>query len=153
MLIDGLIRMGLPLLNRGGSPAEVIRQITDVEAGAQFFQNVILVEIDVAQRRFAVHPPMAWGDWQEEPQEGGKGRRKKTQARFVPDRSRTVAAPFVLPKGGNPLKPQGATAYRCTLCMTNSSVSWPPMLRLCAIFSSGAWPAPSCGAGRWRWRR
>lgn len=107
MLIEGLIRMGLPLLKRGGSPAEVIRQITDIETGAHFYQNVLFVEIDVENRRFAVHPLMAWGDWLEEPAEGGSGKRKKAQVQFVPNRERTVATPFVLPKGGNPTKPQG----------------------------------------------
>lgn len=109
MLIEGLIRMGRPLLKRGGSPAEVIRQITDIEneGGVNFWQNVLLVEIDVEHQRFAVHPPMAWGDWHEERTETRRGGRKKAKARFLPHGDRIVAAPFVLPKGGNPIKPQG----------------------------------------------
>lgn len=100
MLIENVIRLGKPLLKGGLTPREVLEQVSDVlEEGKNFFQNVILVELD--ETRFAVHPVSRWGEFRELP--AGKN---KTRSEFFPDK-KVLGANFVVPRAGNPLKAQG----------------------------------------------
>jgi len=101
MIIEDLIRLGKPLLDGGLSAREILELISDVNDAKvkNFFRHVFLVELPQlgSNAKPAVLPMQVWG--QEETKEG------KTD--FLPDVTRALGAPFVLPTGGNPLHPQG----------------------------------------------
>ncbi|HXL05176.1 MAG TPA: hypothetical protein PLH34_10305 [Bacillota bacterium] len=103
MLIETLIRLGRPLVQGGLPPGEIIRQITDVAepTAKNFLARVYVIEISRRNGVFqsACLPAQEWGQYQQV----GKSSKKV----FEPDLDRAVGAPFVLPKGGNPLMPQG----------------------------------------------
>lgn len=109
MLIDHLIRLGKPFVQGGLHPADVIREISDVASpGAKgFFAHVVIVEVDVPNGQVAVE----WMRWVSEQAiegdeaQGQKRGRKKTE--LIVDFSKALAAPFVIPTGGNPLTAQG----------------------------------------------
>ncbi len=101
MIIEDLIRLGRPLLDGGLSAGEILELISDVNDAKvkNFFRHVFVVELPEPGSTAdpAVLPMQVWG--QEETKEG------KTD--FLPDTTRALGAPFVLPTGGNPLHPQG----------------------------------------------
>jgi len=101
MLIDDLIRMAKPLLQGGMEPQEIVRMISDVSEPnvRNFYRHVFVVEIPSPEEGKApvALPVQAFGDLVLD--ERGK-------EQFHPD-ARTLAAPFSLPRGGNPLYPQG----------------------------------------------
>ena len=103
MLIETLIRLGRPLVQGGLPPGEIIRQITDVAepTAKNFLARVYVIEIGRRNGSFSSKclPVQEWGQYQ---QIG-----KSSKEVFEPDLDRAVGAPFVLPKGGNPLMPQG----------------------------------------------
>ncbi len=113
-MIEGLVRLGRPLLEGKLPPGEVIKQISDVAAdnARNFLAHVFVVEIERDDRggrvpddgaaAFAAKalPVQQWGNYV------AAGARARKQV-FVPDVNRAVAAPFVLPKGGSPRVPQG----------------------------------------------
>jgi methyl-accepting chemotaxis protein len=103
MLIENLIRIGRPFVQGGLPPGEIIKQITDVAepTARNFLSRVWVVEIDRRDGQFRtgrLHV-QEWGSYQ------ASG--KSSKEVFEPDLDRAVGAPFVLPKGGNPLLPQG----------------------------------------------
>jgi hypothetical protein len=103
MLIENLIRIGRPLVEGGSPPGEIIKQITDVgePKARNFLSRIYVVEIDRTggELRTAWLPVQEWGRHE------ARGRSSKEV--FEPDLDRAVGAPFVLPKGGNPLSAQG----------------------------------------------
>ncbi|HHY31470.1 MAG TPA: hypothetical protein GX515_00400 [Firmicutes bacterium] len=114
MLIESLVRLGRPLVKGGLSPAEVLKQISDVasENARNFFAHVFVVEIKRDGSPIASSPVshcciaralamQQWGSYGAS--RGAKGKKNV----FVQDIGRGVGAPFVLPKGGNPRTPQG----------------------------------------------
>ncbi len=108
MLIDDLIRMGRPLDAGALEPQEILPLISDVANpnARNFFQHVFVVELDARARNPVVLPVQVWGEFENQ---------RKKRPDFAPDPARAVAAPFVLPSGGNPLNPQGryAGVYPC----------------------------------------
>ena len=106
MIVEDLIRMGLPLLEGDMDVKEILKLISNVqdEKVKNFYRHVIVVEISDNMK-----PTAFYQIWGQETQEG-----KKTD--FVPNIERAVGAPFVLPQGGNPIHPQGiygVAAYPC----------------------------------------
>jgi len=103
VLIESLIRLGRPFVGgKGSSQKDVLRQVSDVDANEarNFLANVFVVEIDRSEGfRAAALPVQQWGEYK--PSSSGS---KKI---FTPDVDRAVGIPFILPKGGNPLVPQG----------------------------------------------
>ena len=84
-------------------PGEIIRQITDVAepTAKNFLARVYVIEINRRNGTFrsTCLPAQEWGQYQRI----GESSKKV----FEPNLDRAVGAPFVLPKGGNPLMPQG----------------------------------------------
>ena len=101
MLIEHLARLGRPFLARAQEARQTLLDIPDVTSpqAVGFFCNVMIVEVDVARPD---GPPAAWDlqDW--------TSRRVQGNTEVVevkPDVA--AAAPFTIPRGGNPRKPQG----------------------------------------------
>ena len=106
MIVEDLIRMGLPLLEGDMDAKEILKLISNVqdEKVKNFYRHVIVVEISDNLK-----PTAFYQIWGQKTEEG-----KKTD--FVPNIERAVGAPFVLPQGGNPIHPQGiygVAAYPC----------------------------------------
>ena len=106
MIVEDLIRMGRPLLERGMDAKEVLKLISDVQkdTAKNFYRHVIVTEISGNDKIESFH--QVWG--QEEKQ--GK------KLDFIPNVDRALGAPFVLPQGGNPLNRQGiygVATYPC----------------------------------------
>ncbi len=97
MIIEDLIRMGRPLLEGGMESREVLKLVSDAESETtkNFYRHVFVAELAEHSESFVSH--QVWG--QEMPE------KKRTD--FKPDVKKTIGAPFVLPKGGNQLHPQG----------------------------------------------
>lgn len=88
--------MGQPFIDGPVEAAALLRQLTDItERGRGFYQQVFIVEIHPDD--VYVHPYRQWG----ERVKNGK------QETFVPDLSLAVAAPVLIPTGGNPKAAQG----------------------------------------------
>lgn len=89
------------MLESDVSPAEILRLVSDISAGGNFLARVMVVEIDKTgpDTRIKALPVQQWGEYIIP-----EGRKKPV---FQPDIGRAVGAPFVIPKGGNPLHPQG----------------------------------------------
>lgn len=100
MLVESLVRLGKPFITGGLAPAKILELVSDIRdpAARNFLSKVIMVEIDgdtgetaVNWRRCGIFVP------------DSKGKNDI----FQPDVQQAAATPFVLPSGGNPLKPQG----------------------------------------------
>lgn len=102
MLSYNLIRMGSIVRQSSMEPVEFIKLISDCAnpQARNFLANVIIVEIDKTgtNPNIVIWPFEECGSYVE----GAKNKQV-----FVPDVSRALAFPFILPNGGNPLKPQG----------------------------------------------
>ncbi len=101
MLIEDLIRLGRPLLDSVDFDAEdVLRLITGVEDERvkNFYRHVFVVEVPTDDNQAPRVLPI---------QQFGEIVRKDGKEDFAVSKDRAVAAPFVLPSGGNPLNPQG----------------------------------------------
>lgn len=101
MLVESLIRLGRPFITGGLSPAQILEQVSDINSPStrNFLSKVILVEID---RCNTGEIAVQWGRCGIFVSDGnGKN------DGFQPDVGQAVATPFVIPSGGNPLKPQG----------------------------------------------
>ena len=95
-----MIRLGKPFVEGAVEPSVLLRQLTDIEGkGRDFYQQVFLVEIEDE----AVHvlPYRQWGELQTQ---------EKKRTVFVPDLHLAVAAPVIVPTGGNARVPQGRYA-------------------------------------------
>lgn len=106
MIVEDLIRMGLPLLEGDMDAKEILKLVSNVqdEKVKNFYRHVIIVEISDN-----MEPTAFYQVWGQEIIEGKK-------LDFVPNIERAVGAPFVLPQGGNPIHPQGiygVAAYPC----------------------------------------
>lgn len=103
MLLESMIRLGRPMVEGGFDPSEVIRQISDIadDRGKGFFEHIFIVELRKGEMK--VHPPSIWGHFE-------KVSEKSKKERFYPDLEKGIVTPFVVPSGGNPLKPQGRYA-------------------------------------------
>ncbi len=100
MLIDSMIRLGRPMIDGGLDPEEVIRQISSIteDRSKKFFEHIIITE--VKSGKVCVHPNKTWGSFEKRPERSQK-------EDFFPDIERAIAAPFIVPSGGNPTAPQG----------------------------------------------
>ncbi|MFZ7103600.1 MAG: hypothetical protein ACOWWO_13230 [Peptococcaceae bacterium] len=101
MLIESLIRLGLPYLQGDGSDREIIEYITDVKnvQARNFWQNIWIAEYQKSTGRLEIYL-QSWGS-PEQKEEKGKGV-------FLPDYEKAVGAPLTFPSGGNPIEAQGA---------------------------------------------
>lgn len=101
MIAEQLIRSGQAFMQGTGSPATLLNMISDStdEKAKNYWQRVVIVEVDQNEDRVEVHPVRSWGIWHTP-----EGSKKQT---FVPDRHFTSLAPVFYPSGGNPLHPQG----------------------------------------------
>ncbi|MEG6615202.1 TM1802 family CRISPR-associated protein [Peptococcaceae bacterium 1198_IL3148] len=88
----------------GISPQAILSQISDVAAvtAKGFLSRVFVIEVDkrALKTKIAALPLQCWGDYEVQ------SPKSKKQV-FVQDVDRAVGAPFVIPAGGNPTKPQG----------------------------------------------
>jgi hypothetical protein len=100
VIAEQLIRSGQAFMQGVMSPATLLNMVSDStdEKVKNYWQRVVVVEIDPRQGFVEVQPVQSWGSWHTP--EGGK---KQT---FSPDR-RAALAPVFYPSGGNPLHPQG----------------------------------------------
>jgi hypothetical protein len=100
MIAEQLIRSGQAFMQGTESPATLLNMVSDStdEKVKNYWQHVIIVEVDQNEGRVEVHPVRSWGSWYKP--EGGK---KQT---FVPDRRATLV-PVFFPSGGNQLNAQG----------------------------------------------
>ncbi|UNC93175.1 hypothetical protein [Candidatus Contubernalis alkaliaceticus] len=105
MLIESLIRLGRPMILGGLTPGEIILQVSDIHSDKAkgFFEHIFIVE--KLKDEIAVHPTATWRNFEEI-----KGKRSSKQ-KFIPDVDKAIAAPFVMPSGGNPTKPQGVYGF------------------------------------------
>jgi len=102
VLAESLVRLGRPFLEGNVPPGTVITMVTDAgnDLARNFFRRIFLVEVARGEGGVQVHahPHASWG-------------RTMTSARnkevFEPNLELCRAAPFTLPKGGNPRVPQG----------------------------------------------
>lgn len=101
MIAEQLIRSGQAFMQGTESPATLLNMVSDStdEKVKNYWQHVIIAEVDQDEGRVEVHPVRSWGIWHTP--EGGK---KQT---FAPDRRFASLAPVFYPSGGNPLHPQG----------------------------------------------
>ncbi|PZN08868.1 MAG: hypothetical protein DIU76_01620 [Bacillota bacterium] len=101
MLIENLVRLGRPFLARAQEARQTLLDITDVTSSQAvgFFCNVMIVEVDETRSDESL---AAWDlqDWTTRRLQG-----KTEVVEIKPDVA--VAAPFTIPRGGNPRKPQG----------------------------------------------
>ena len=101
MLIENLVRLGRPFLGQSAAARQTLLEITDVLSpqAVGFFCNVIIVEVDEGRPGT---PPAAWGiqDWTTRRVQG-----RNEVVEVKPDIA--VAAPFTVPRGGNPRTAQG----------------------------------------------
>ena len=100
MIAEQLIRSGQAFIQGVTSPATLLEIISDSgdEKTKNFWQHVVIVEIDTASEKVTVQPTQSWGS--PHTPEGGK------KSVFQPD-ERAALAPIFLPTGGNPLHAQG----------------------------------------------
>jgi hypothetical protein len=100
LIAEQLVRSGQAFVEGVGSASILLQVISDSidEAVRNHWQRVIIVEIDPAEEQVEVQPIQSWGNWH-----ALEGRRKQL---FFPDH-RAAFAPVFMPKGGNPLAPQG----------------------------------------------
>ena len=104
MFIERLVALGREYLQ--GSPAELLRMISDVWEDGRFLQNVGIIEISLEAGFQAKRLPLqCWGEWSEKTIEGK--RKTKTEREFLPERQRGLAIPFSRASSGNPKVPQG----------------------------------------------
>lgn len=101
MIAEQLIRSGQAFMQGIESPATLLNMVSDSTDGKvkNYWQHVIIVEVDQDEDRVEVHPVRSWGIWHTP--EGGK---KQT---FVPDRHFASLVPVFFPSGGNQLNAQG----------------------------------------------
>ncbi|MBI2567500.1 MAG: hypothetical protein HYV63_10750 [Candidatus Schekmanbacteria bacterium] len=105
MIIEDLIRLGRALLAGELEARVLVEMLTDVSETTtkNFYQNVFVVELGDGGGEAGlpvVLPVQRWGDEVPVPDKP-----KKTELRV--DVERAAGAPIVLPRGGNPLVPQG----------------------------------------------
>lgn len=100
MIAEQLIRSGQAFMQGVASPATLVNIVSDStdEKVKNYWQHVIIVEIDPKENLVEVHDVARWGS-----QHTPEGSKKQT---FVPDR-RASLVPVFYPSGGNPLHPQG----------------------------------------------
>ncbi|QIA27434.1 hypothetical protein DYI95_007725 [Thermaerobacter sp. PB12/4term] len=101
MLIENLVRLGRPFLGQSAAARETLLDITDVGSpqAVGFFCNVIIVEVDES------HPDKPVAAW---PLQDWTARRVQGKSEVVETKlDIAVAAPFTLPRGGNPRHAQG----------------------------------------------
>ncbi|RKO66710.1 TM1802 family CRISPR-associated protein [Desulfofundulus salinus] len=103
MFIEKLVAQGRPFLAYGMSPAETLRQISDVKEQGRFLENVIVIEAE-GEEKFKTDalPLQTWGRYDEQ---GGTRRKKKII--FQAEVDRGLGTPFVIVSGGNKRAPQG----------------------------------------------
>lgn len=101
MLVESLIRLGLPYLKGNVLAREIIEQITDITnpMTRNFWQNIWIVECLKETNQISIHFHQ-WGDFHKEKEKGKEV--------FLPDYEKVAAAPISLPSGGNPIEAQGA---------------------------------------------
>ncbi len=117
MIIEDLIRMGMPLHAAITSESSIIDRRTVLEwvgdvansRAKNFFRNVIIVEIG---RRAGAAPDASLEVQVLPRQEWVQAEGKQTRV----DLTRAWSTPFVMPVGGNPLNPQGAYPAPVYLC-------------------------------------
>lgn len=100
MIAEQLIRSGKAFSEGVPSPVELLQIISDSEdqKAKNFWQHVIIAEVDLISGRVEAQPVQSWGSWHTP--EGAK------KPVFSPDQ-RARLAPIFIPSGGNPLTPQG----------------------------------------------
>ncbi len=85
----------------------ILKQISDAASPAAkgFLARVFVIEVDrqSTPSRVKALPLQCWGEYRPADEKGKK-------EIFIQDADRAAAAPFVLPMGGNPTKPQGRYA-------------------------------------------
>lgn len=102
MLSYDLIRMGSIIKQSNIRSFELLKLVSDNTnlQARNFLTNVIIIEIDKTsgESQISMWPIHECGSYIE-------GIKKKKE--FVPDTEQSIAYPFILPSGGNPLQPQG----------------------------------------------
>lgn len=100
MIAEQLIRSGKAFSEGVPSPVELLQIISDSEdqKAKNFWQHVIITEVDPANAHVEAQPVQSWGSWNTP--EGAK------KPVFSPDQ-RARLVPIFIPSGGNPLAPQG----------------------------------------------
>lgn len=100
MIAEQLIRSGQSFVQDISSPTLLLKIVSDSESdkAKNFWQHVLIVEVDPKTQQVLVQPIQSWGSWQRP-----EGSKKDV---FVPDQ-RVPRAPVFLPSGGNPLHAQG----------------------------------------------
>lgn len=102
LLSYDFIRMGSIVRHSSMRSVEFLRLLSDCSnpQSRNFMANLIIVEVDQtnAEPSIAIWPFEECGSYIE----GTKNKKV-----FMPDIERALAFPFILPSGGNPLKPQG----------------------------------------------
>lgn len=100
MIAEQLIRSGQAFMQGMSSPKLLLKLVSDSDndKAKNFWQHVLIVEVDPKTQQILVHQPQSWGSWLKP--EGSK------KDIFVPDQ-RISMAPIFLPSGGNPLHAQG----------------------------------------------
>lgn len=101
MIAEQLIRSGQAFMQGTGSPATLLNMVSDStdEKVKNYWQHVVIVEVDQNEGRVEVHPVRSWGSWHTP-----EGSKKQT---FVPDRRSVSLVPVFFPSGGNQLNAQG----------------------------------------------
>lgn len=100
MIAEQLIRSGQAFMQGTESPATLLNMVSDStdEKVKNYWQHIIIAEVDQDEGRVEVHPVGRWGS-----PHTPEGSKKQT---FVPD-DRAARTPVFYPSGGNPLHPQG----------------------------------------------
>ncbi len=100
MIAEQLIRSGQAFMQGVMFPETLVKIVSDStdEKVKNYWQHVIIVEVDTKEDLVEVQPVQSWGS--RHTPEGGK------RQTFVPDR-RAALVPVFYPSGGNPLHPQG----------------------------------------------
>lgn len=101
MIAEQLIRSGQAYLQGVTSPAELLGMLSDSndEKTKNYWQHVLIVEVDPNSGRVVAQPVQSWGSWITQ-----EGSRKPV---FEAETERPALAPIWLPTGGNPLLAQG----------------------------------------------
>ncbi len=100
MIAEQLIRSGQAFMQGVMSPETLVRIVSDStdEKVKNYWQHVVIVEVDPTESLVEVQQVQSWGSWHTP--EGGK------KSTFSPDR-RAALVPVFYPSGGNPLNAQG----------------------------------------------
>jgi len=101
VIAEQLIRSGQAFMQGTDSPATLLNMVSDSndEKVKNYWQHVVIAEIDQHKNRVEVHPVRSWGS-----PHTPEGSKKQT---FLPDRRLASLVPVFFPSGGNQLNAQG----------------------------------------------